>query len=793
MKMTTKIYAGFGGVLLLAVFVAIVGITSLDEASDGFVKYRTLARQTNADGRVQANMLMTRIFAKNFVISATPENIDGVKERATRTLEMIEESTRLSKDAAARNLLTDDLRNDLNEYVTQFEKVTEWQGQRDVLVNDQLNVLGPQTERALTQIMQSALSDGDTVAAYQAGVTLRSLLLGRLYANRFLIQNDDASVDRAMREFRDMELNVEHLFDELENPKRRALANEVKELQAQYMEAFVQVRRVISSRNTLIVHHLDRIGPAVANRIERLKLAIKEEQDRLGPTAQAAIFRAETITAIASMIAIILGIVLAGWIGAGISRPIRDLTRAAKAMAGGNLDQKVDTGRKDEVGTLARAFVAMREAIEEKVSSLEAEIVERTSAERQLAAAQQELEATNEHLEETVKARTAELTAKERQLRVALTNMSDGIFTVDENHRYEMINDRYMEMTGLSGDVIAPGCSVEEAMHDAAEKGYYGSGEPLELARQRFEVMVSDKYEEVESTTSAGRILNYRKTPMEGGGAIVVVSDVTERRQAERELSDAFQNISSSINYASRIQKSILPANDDLEQRFGEHFVIWEPRDVVGGDVYWCHGWGQGQLMLLGDCTGHGVPGAFMTLISTGALERAMAEVEVGDVSALVQRMHQLVRHALGQDGDNGNANDGLELGACYAHPGGEQLTFVGARFELFVVRDGVIEQVRSTKKGIGYPEVPTDQVFDATVLDVVPGTRFYMTTDGAIDQINDAERRRFGKARFKDLLMSVQEMSMSVQGEEILKTIKDYQGGAPRLDDIAVVGFNIG
>ncbi|MBT6096270.1 MAG: hypothetical protein HOH04_15400, partial [Rhodospirillaceae bacterium] len=154
MNMTTKIYAGFGGVLLLAVLVAVVGTYSLNEASGIFVKYRTLARQTNADGRIQANMLMTRIFAKNFVISATPENIDGVKERAARTLEMIEQSTRLTEDGAARKLLIEDLQNDLNSYVTQFDKVTEWQGERNVLVIDRLNVLGPKTEQALTQVMQ---------------------------------------------------------------------------------------------------------------------------------------------------------------------------------------------------------------------------------------------------------------------------------------------------------------------------------------------------------------------------------------------------------------------------------------------------------------------------------------------------------------------------------------------------------------------------------------------------------------------------------------------------------------
>jgi len=792
-NMTTKIYAGFGAVLLLAVLVGAVGTLSLIEASDIFVKYRTLARQTNADGRIQANMLMTRIFAKNFVIDASASNIEGVNERAQRTLEMIEQANALTAESDARRLLVEDLQRDLDTYVSEFGKVTQWQGQRNELVNQRLNVLGPATERALTEIMQSALKDGDTPAAYQAGVTLRSLMLGRLYANRFLIQNDDASVDRAMREFRDMELHVEHLLGELQDPARRELAESVKGLQAEYMGAFVKVRRVIASRNILIKHQLDRIGPEVADRIERLKLAIKREQDELGPTAQETIIRAETIVTVASIVAIIIGIMLAGWIAAGITGPIRALTTAAQAMAAGDLGQNVDTDRRDEIGTLANAFVTMRSAIDDKVSTLRSEVEERTRAEQRLAEAQEALKRTNENLEETVQARTRELADKENQLRVALTNMSDGIFTLDHDGNFEMFNQRYMDMCGLPSEAIATGNPLEPALRYAAERGFYGDGDPEERMQERLRMLTSDIYEEAESTTTDGRILDFRKQPLQDGGAIVVVSDVTERRQAERDLTAAFQNISSSINYASRIQKSILPAPDDLARRFDDHFVIWEPRDVVGGDVYWCHSWGVGELVLLGDCTGHGVPGAFMTLISTGALERAMAEVEPGDVSALVQRMHQLVRRSLGQDGQNGSANDGLELGVCYVEPDQRRLTFVGARFDLFVVTDGAVEHVRSGKKGIGYPEVPTDQTFEATVVEAAPGARFYMTTDGAIDQINADERRRFGRKRFMDLLKSVQHIPMSSQGSEILTTIQDYQGAAPRLDDIAVVGFNIG
>lgn len=801
MNITTRVYVGFGIVLALALVAIGVGVYSLTKTSDVFVQYRTLARQTNADGRVQANMLMTRIFAKNFVIEANPENIEGVKARAESTLRMIDESRGLTSGSSARQLLISDLRDDLETYVSEFEKVTEWQARRDELVINHLNVLGPRTEQALTEIMTSALDDGDAIAAYEAGVTLRSLMLGRLYANRFLIQNDDASVDRAMREFRDMELNVERLLSELENPTRRQLAETVKELQDKYMEAFVAVRRVIGERNILIRHQLDRIGPEVADRIERLKLAIKDQQDTLGPQAQASIIQAEIITLVASAIAIVAGFLVAGIIGRGVARPVRALTDAAEAIAQGDFQQKVDTSRSDEIGTLARAFVSMREAIDEKVSSLRDEIAERTKAERAREAAQDELRRTNERLEEQVRERTAELARREDELRVALASMSDGLFTIDADLKFRMFNDQYVALTGLPDDLIQEGRALETILRLAAEQGFYGEGEPAELANSRLSALASTGFIQNEVRTKGGRILDLRKNDIPSGGAVVVVSDVTERKQAEEALSEAFSNISGSIKYASRIQHAVLPTVDFMNQQLGDHFVHWEPRDVVGGDIYWCRPWGDGLLLLLGDCTGHGVPGAFMTLISTGALERAMAETAPRDVSKVVSRMHGLIQAALGLDGrggangsdsDSNGSDDGLELGACYIEHDAKRLTFVGAHFDLYMVNDGAVEVVRGGRKGLGYREIPADQDYPASTIDVSVPTRFYMATDGMVDQIGPG-MKRFGKKRFSELLVSLQDRPVREQGQAIHDTLLAHQGDAPRLDDVAVIGFTLG
>ena len=226
-----------------------------------------------------------------------------------------------------------------------------------------------------------------------------------------------------------------------------------------------------------------------------------------------------------------------------------------------------------------------------------------------------------------------------------------------------------------------------------------------------------------------------------------------------------------------------------------EHFVVWKPRDVVGGDIYWCEPWGKGSMIMLGDCTGHGVPGAFMTLISTGALERALLDVEEGDAAALISRMHQLMQVQLGQDNDgnsHGGSDDGLELGLCYIPHGRKTITYSGARMPLFIDQGGSIATVKGDKKGIAYRGIPFDFVYTNKEIKVLDGMRFFMTTDGLIDQIGGEKGRGFGKKRFIALLESLRDTPLQNQGEKIYAQLETYQGKEKRRDDISLVGFII-
>ncbi|MBF0340510.1 MAG: response regulator [Magnetococcales bacterium] len=266
-----------------------------------------------------------------------------------------------------------------------------------------------------------------------------------------------------------------------------------------------------------------------------------------------------------------------------------------------------------------------------------------------------------------------------------------------------------------------------------------------------------------------------------------------ELEKTRDNLAEAFEVIEGSIQYASRIQRSILPTLDVIEGIFSDHFIHWDPRDTVGGDIYWCRPWGEGVLFALGDCTGHGVPGAFMTLIVTGAFDRACSEVPPGNLAQLLARTHQLVQITLKQDTDQGESDDGMELGICYLTAGNSRMQYAGARFSLFVCPvEGAPLEIKGDKKGIGYRKVPFAQEFAQVDVTLTPGMRFYMSSDGLIDQVGSEVRRGFGKARFMEMIGRFAELPMADQQAIIQQELVKHQGEESRRDDVSVVGFRL-
>jgi methyl-accepting chemotaxis protein len=362
-RISTKIFTGFGLVIALLLVISIVGVTGMLIAKSDFGEYRSLARGTNLAGRLQANMLLTRMDVKNFIINASEKNIAGVKERSETTLSLVPEALELAVTDDAKQVISG-IETQIKAYGGHFDEVVGKQGERNVVVNEQLDILGPQMEQNLTTVMRSAFEDDDAESAYLAGVAVRSLLLGRLYASKFLVDNREDTYQRAITELETFKADQKALLDSLENPERRRLATETGDTLGVYVSSLSSVHQIINARNDIITNRLDKIGPQVADALEQIKLDNLGMQDDLGPKVEAEIAIALTVTGIVAGIALVFGSAAAYLIGTGISRPIIAMTNAMKTLAGGDKTIEIPgQDHKDEIGSMAEAVQVFKDSM----------------------------------------------------------------------------------------------------------------------------------------------------------------------------------------------------------------------------------------------------------------------------------------------------------------------------------------------------------------------------------------------------------------------------------------------
>lgn len=251
-------------------------------------------------------------------------------------------------------------------------------------------------------------------------------------------------------------------------------------------------------------------------------------------------------------------------------------------------------------------------------------------------------------------------------------------------------------------------------------------------------------------------------------------------------------DITASLNYASRIQSAILPHPNTLEKGFSEHFILYQPKEIVSGDFYWYDEKVGKQIIAAVDCTGHGVPGAFMSMLGNQLLDKIINIDFVFEADQILNFLHLEVQKVLKQK-DTGN-QDGMDIALCVIDRKAKTLDFAGAHNPLVYIQDGEIQVIKGDRLAIGGDDRGRTKPFTKHQVDLTKPTTFYLYSDGYQDQFGGIKNKKFTSKRFRELLFEQYQLSMFDQKENLTVRLKKWmeEGGEEQVDDILIMGFHI-
>ena len=260
--------------------------------------------------------------------------------------------------------------------------------------------------------------------------------------------------------------------------------------------------------------------------------------------------------------------------------------------------------------------------------------------------------------------------------------------------------------------------------------------------------------------------------------------------EALRKLEQARRRILESIEYASLIQRSFLPSRTDLGSALGDHFLLWLPRDGVGGDAYWVKRLEHHTVLAVFDCTGHGVPGAFLTLIVNSLFEQNYDETCRNNPARLLSKMNRAIKHSLSQHGRRDLSDDGLEGSVCCIDHQTRQLYFAGARSFMFLATPNGLLEIKGDRHGVGFVNEPYDREFANHRIELQETAAVFLFTDGITDQVGGPKRLPLGRGRMRQWLEKNQHLPMADQHRALEQAFAEYMGRIDQRDDVTVLGF---
>jgi serine phosphatase RsbU (regulator of sigma subunit) len=257
------------------------------------------------------------------------------------------------------------------------------------------------------------------------------------------------------------------------------------------------------------------------------------------------------------------------------------------------------------------------------------------------------------------------------------------------------------------------------------------------------------------------------------------------------EIEHKHKEVMDSVNYAKRIQEAILPDRREIALHLPESFILFKPRDIVSGDFYWFTQAGGLSIIAAVDCTGHGVPGAFMSMIGNTLLNQIVNEREITEPAQILTLLNEKVNTSLKQNQLDSQSRDGMDIAICVFSNDKTSMQYAGANRPLYLVREGVLQEVKASKFPIGGLDYDIPKVFVNHTISLRKGDTVYISTDGYADQFSPEDSKLMTR-KFKELLVSGVTKPMEEQGGFLGEFIEKWRGAVEQTDDVLVIGVKV-
>ena len=386
----------------------------------------------------------------------------------------------------------------------------------------------------------------------------------------------------------------------------------------------------------------------------------------------------------------------------------------------------------------------------------------------------------------------AEINTELEKLSIVASETDNGVLIANGKGEIEWINPGYTRICGYE---------LEEFKKVKGNTIFEASGNPeiAELIKESSSEKKSLNYEAI-NVTKDGRSIWVQSTltpivEQKTGKLkkiVIIDTDITRQKLAEEEIRHKNKDITDSINYAKKIQSAILPVNTYVQRGLPHSFILFKPKDIVSGDFYFYTEKDNNLIIAAADCTGHGVPGSLMSMIGHNILVEIINHGGITTPGDILTELHRRVRTTLKQDQASAELRDGMDIALCSVRRGpGNKIVveYAGANRPLYLIRDGLLQEVKPDKNPIGGYETEQKRVFTNHLIDVEKTDTIYMFSDGYADQFGGEKKKKYMVKRLQQLLLDNHHLPMNEQKAILDKTNSEWRGELEQIDDILVIG----